>query len=386
MTSGGIRAAIANTSPLVWRIAIAALIAAVILLAVRLPQLPASASSHRAYNAATAADALPPLPPLPPLEEPTGEALSADDARLSNAALPIAEAAPDAAAPFRFTGDETARLRARDCLAVAALYEAGDDLPGERAVVQVVLNRVRHPAFPASVCAVVFQGSERETGCQFTFTCDGALTRPPSPAALTRARAVAQAALAGSVDAKVGLATHYHADYVVPYWRDGLVKVAQQGAHLFYRWPGYWGSAAAMHRKSRSATEPAMPAIMALSDPHAPAIALDLALEAPPLIQIAQQTPATTVAPTPKRPVDATHEIALDPSAAPGSFALKALNICGRTADCRVAGHVQQDLAFLYIRHGGGEGVYWDCSRFQRNDRSQCLPGGAALDRLLAAS
>ncbi|WP_398286925.1 cell wall hydrolase [Sphingomonas daechungensis] len=60
----------------------------------------------------------------------------------------------------------------------AVYYEAGQEsLDGQRAVAQVVLNRVRHPAFPANVCGVVYEGSTRATGCQFTFTCDGSLMR-----------------------------------------------------------------------------------------------------------------------------------------------------------------------------------------------------------------
>ena len=138
------------------------------------------------------------------------------------------------------------RSQALECLASAVYYEAGNEGPdGERAVAQVVLNRVRHPAFPASVCAVVYQGSTRPTGCQFTFTCDGSLTRRPDAEGWKLAYRVAQAALSGAVYAPVGLATHYHADYVVPYWASSLAKNAIVGAHIFYRWAGGWGQPAA---------------------------------------------------------------------------------------------------------------------------------------------
>ena len=106
-------------------------------------------------------------------------------------------------------------------------------------MIQTVLNRVRHPAFPATVCGVVFQGSERSTGCQFTFTCDGALARQPSAAAWARARALAEQALDGAVDERVGNATHYHTDWVVPYWRTSLDKIAQVETHIFDRWRGH---------------------------------------------------------------------------------------------------------------------------------------------------
>src|SRR3546814_14176438 len=75
---------------------------------------------------------------------------------------------------------------------------------GQQAVAQVVLNRVRNPAFPNSVCGTVYEGSSRSTGCQFTFTCDGSLTARREPAAWERARQVAQMALAGFVYAPVG--------------------------------------------------------------------------------------------------------------------------------------------------------------------------------------
>jgi hypothetical protein len=132
--------------------------------------------------------------------------------------------------------------RAVDCLTAAVYYEAAyESLDGQRAVAQVVLNRMRHPAYPKTVCGVVFQGSERTTGCQFTFTCDGSLKRTPSEAGWSRARQVAVAALNGYVMKRVGNATHYHAVYVAPYWSPNLVKVAAIGAHVFYRWTGGWG-------------------------------------------------------------------------------------------------------------------------------------------------
>ncbi|WP_425506791.1 cell wall hydrolase [Sphingomonas rhizophila] len=140
--------------------------------------------------------------------------------------------------------------RAIECLAQAVYYEAGSEsADGARAVAQVVLNRVRHPGFPSSVCGTVYQGSERVTGCQFTFTCDGSLRRIPSRAGWDRARKIAADALVkGTVFAPVGHATHYHADYVVPYWAASLRKQVQIGAHIFYRLPG--SSAAPTHSAS----------------------------------------------------------------------------------------------------------------------------------------
>lgn len=132
--------------------------------------------------------------------------------------------------------------RALLCLAQAVYYEsAREPQLGQEAVAQVVLNRLRHPAYPKSVCGVVYQGSARTTGCQFTFTCDGALQYAPEVGRWRQAQDVARRALNGFVAKGVGSATHYHAQYVAPYWAPTLVKMKQIGAHIFYRWTGPWG-------------------------------------------------------------------------------------------------------------------------------------------------
>ena len=136
------------------------------------------------------------------------------------------------------TGGET-RDAALDCLATAISYEAGrEPVIGQEAVAQVILNRARHRAFPKTVCGVVYQGSSRRTGCQFTFTCDGSLMRRRSPASLLAARTVAARVFDGLAGAGIGSATFYHADYVTPYWAPALARVGQIGAHIFYRFPG----------------------------------------------------------------------------------------------------------------------------------------------------
>lgn len=143
---------------------------------------------------------------------------------------------------FREAGTGLDQARALQCLTMAIYYEAGNEpLDGERAVAQVILNRVAHPSFPNSVCGVVFQGSERRTGCQFTFTCDGSLNRRPARMQWDRAQQVAAAALNGYVFTPIGLATHYHATYVLPYWASSLENVGTIGLHTFYRWRGAAG-------------------------------------------------------------------------------------------------------------------------------------------------
>lgn len=156
------------------------------------------------------------------------------EARASNAAVPIERDQRRPAAPFVFHGGPAARAQATECLATVALYEAGDDRREQRAVMQVVLNRVGLPGFAATVCGVVYQGAGRPTGCQFSFACDGSVVRRPEHRGWAAARRAARRALAGHVFADVGRATNYHTDWLVPYWRDSLVKVARVRTHLFY--------------------------------------------------------------------------------------------------------------------------------------------------------
>jgi spore germination cell wall hydrolase CwlJ-like protein len=172
--------------------------------------------------------------------------IAPQDALALNAAIPVSNSINPAARPFNLLGSAADRARSLECLTAAIYYEAAlESTDGQRAVAQVVLNRVRHPAYPSTVCGVVFEGARRMTGCQFSFSCDGSLRRAPMATHWERARAVASAALNGYVYAPAGWATHYHANYVVPYWASSLVKSAVVGTHIFYRWRGGWGRAAA---------------------------------------------------------------------------------------------------------------------------------------------
>jgi spore germination cell wall hydrolase CwlJ-like protein len=173
--------------------------------------------------------------------------LSWNQARRINTLMPAADLPVDAAKPFVLPVASRDGAQALHCLTQAAYFEAGAAGPdAEAGVVQVVLNRVRHPDFPKSVCGVVYQGSARQTGCQFTFTCDGALKRGLDAAAWEQARKVAMRALNGYVVPAVGSATYYHADYVFPAWAPALVKLATIGPHIFYRMSGAEGAAAAL--------------------------------------------------------------------------------------------------------------------------------------------
>ena len=126
----------------------------------------------------------------------------------------------------------------RDCLAQAIYYEArSEPRIGQLAVADVVLNRVASPLFPNSVCAVVFQGADRRIGCQFTFTCDGAMKMAVNRRKWRQSQDLAGAILAGLREPVSRQATHYHATYVSPPWSKTLTPTAVIGSHKFYRFP-----------------------------------------------------------------------------------------------------------------------------------------------------
>ncbi|WP_168453143.1 cell wall hydrolase [Sphingopyxis microcysteis] len=198
-------------------------------------------------------------------EDPAATPIQAPETAMTrNQAIPFSTGPVASARPFHpVTVDQRAALTALRCLTQAVYFEAAyEPIAGRRAVAQVVINRALHPAFPKSICGVVYQGVNRPV-CQFSFTCDGSLNRRPNPAKWQEAEDVARAALAGYVEPSVGHATHYHANYVSPYWAPKLVKIAQLGAHIFYRWPGKWGTPGAF--SGRYSGVEAIPTILARS-------------------------------------------------------------------------------------------------------------------------
>jgi hypothetical protein len=171
------------------------------------------------------------------------------DAPIDDIKTPTDFAIGGAARPFVMRAGTVDHSRALKCLTDAIYYEAANEPDaGQRAVAQVILNRMRHPTYPNSVCGVIYQGSERATGCQFSYSCDGSMARIPARAAWLRGQRVAAEALAGYVYAPVGMATHYHATYVYPYWAPSLNFVGTIGAHRFYSWKGSAGRQSAFFR------------------------------------------------------------------------------------------------------------------------------------------
>lgn len=333
-----------------------------------------------------------------------------DAARASNARDPFTQGPIAAALPFRFQGSSADFNNARDCLALAAMAEAGSSDPGQRAVIQVILNRVRHPAFAGTVCGVVFEGSQRSTGCQFTFTCDGSLSRRYGDADWAAARSRAEQALRGFVFTTVGTATHYHTDWVYPSWSPKLDKIGQVETHLFYRWPGRWGTNAAMTKPYRGGeasfvqlTTPVAPGLDAGAygmlpggypsgfpaglDPDASAA---IATTIPPL---PSDTPKISSGEVVMRlPSGRANFILVSPGAGSDVALAAARGLCNGQGTCRVMGWTDRgqvpasfplprmardSLQFSYTRDpAGGEIVLYNCEKFTGLPREKCIPRG----------
>lgn len=308
-----------------------------------------------------------------------------DSARVKNAAIAFYAGKIDPARPFRFSGTPGDFANARDCLALAALAEAGGSDQGQRAVIQVVLNRVRHPAFARTVCGTVFEGSQRKTGCQFTFTCDGALARRYSDGAWIAAQLRAEQALRGVVFAAVGNATHYHTDWVHPSWSPKLVKLARVETHLFFRWPGYFGSDAAANQTYRGG-EPDFSALVGRQDAGQGAAAVPTPGAALPADTPKIETGAVLLR-------DATGKanfIVLDRMGSAEAALASARALCNRPGTCRVYGWrdagaipaalplpkpARAALQFSYARDpAGAEIALYNCDSFAGLPREQCIP------------
>ena len=122
------------------------------------------------------------------------------------------------------------------CLAAGIYFEArGETVKGQAAVAQVILNRVRNPTYPSTVCGVVYQNDNWRNRCQFSFACDGIKDRVRSPKHWDMAEEIALATTAGKIWlTEVGSSTHYHATYVSPPWARKMRKVGKIGLHIFY--------------------------------------------------------------------------------------------------------------------------------------------------------
>jgi hypothetical protein len=334
---------------------------------------------------------------LPPVEPVELQVVAPEDARAYNASIPFSTLPNPAARPFRIFGEEASRARAVDCLAAAVYYEAGDDAVGEQAVAQVIINRARHPAFPKTICGVVFQGSERSTGCQFTFTCDGAMLRyTPTAAAWDRARYIARAALNGSVYKPVGHATHYHTDWVVPYWSASLEKITEVHTHLFFRWAGWWGTPPAFNR-AYTGVEPNIALMARLSpgnfqgDPALQALVPGAVGTDGAFIDPASIPQSAVPAPMAAEGGDANNfMLTLPKGMNPDAFAALAIRTCGERPYCKFMAWADAKqtpaklplssaqvsaMSFSYLRDEtqGFAKALWNCQQFRRPSPVQCM-------------
>ena len=317
----------------------------------------------------------------------------------------------NAVAPYLFQGSADARDLAVACLAAAAWYEAGNDPVAQKSVMQVVLNRSRHKAFPKTICGVVFQGSTRKTGCQFTFTCDGSLRRRfPSEATWSAARLRAQASLDGLVDPSVADATHYHADYVSPWWSGKLERLSVVGRHIFYRWRGQGHSLLPVRSTELLDADRAFVASFAGDDlarrPQRNPRTGETLTGAEPEVADADFLPDIALPPVRAVPVAMERPSAIfaqvDSAQPSGRWAVTALNRCAGARGCVVLSYATDDSVarnralplpqrerplFLFARDpaSGMDLALWDCTRVERPSASQCLPASdLALRRLMA--
>ncbi len=347
------------------------------------------------FGSAQPAGVVVPRTQLPTVEPLVLQQVDKATARQTNQAVPLTTAPVPPAPAFLFAGKGAELERAADCLAATIYYEAGaEPVAGQMAVVQVVLNRVRHPAYPKTVCGVVFQGHERSTGCQFSFTCDGSMARRPSEEAWQRFRGLARAMLQGLVYAPVGLATHYHTDWVLPAWSARLDKVRVEGTHLFFRYNGYWGTPAA-YRGNATGTEPAFAALAALSPAHAGAALADTEVPTGEPVPAMDALAAQHLEHVSASLEDSGKEksvflIYVDPLLDSAQLTVLAERVCQARKACKVFAWADQALlprglplepaeqssvAFRYIRpeSGGPAMARWNCALFPRDKAQECI-------------
>jgi spore germination cell wall hydrolase CwlJ-like protein len=136
----------------------------------------------------------------------------------------------------KIVAERRIRLAEENCLAKAVYFEARSESElGQLAVAKVILNRVKDPNYPKTICGVVYQGSDRRNSCQFSFACDGVADEVKSKEAWDHSKLIAQKAIDGDQTIRIiGAATNYHADYVRPKWAKEMRKLIKIGRHIFY--------------------------------------------------------------------------------------------------------------------------------------------------------
>lgn len=143
--------------------------------------------------------------------------------------------------------------QALQCMTENIFFEArGESDEGKAMVGVVVIQRMKSPHFPDTVCGVVHQAITDNNGfpiknlCQFSWYCDGRtdsinLHNEQVADEWIASQKIARAVLSGKYKklmVKYTGVTHYHADYSDPYWahNKNYRMVIRVGSHMFYRW------------------------------------------------------------------------------------------------------------------------------------------------------
>ena len=117
------------------------------------------------------------------------------------------------------------------CLALALYFEArSEPIDAQLAVAEVIYNRVEDQRYPDDICSVVYQRK------QFSWTHDGLSDKPKNKEVWLEVKTLASEIISKEIELLGHGATHYHAEYVSPYWADSLTQVGQYGTHVFYQW------------------------------------------------------------------------------------------------------------------------------------------------------
>ncbi len=121
------------------------------------------------------------------------------------------------------------------CLAEALYFESrGEQLEGQIAVADVIINRKNSKTFPDTICRVVSEGSHKRNACQFSYNCDGKLELIHDKRAYRRIAKLSSLLLNGAFADITGGATFFHASEVNPGWAKKFRETKKIGRHIFY--------------------------------------------------------------------------------------------------------------------------------------------------------
>ena len=124
------------------------------------------------------------------------------------------------------------------CLSEALYFEArGEQIEGQIAVADVIINRKESKRFPNTICGVVSEGSHKRNACQFSYNCDGKLETITEKKIYERILKLSQMLLEPSARFLTSGATFYHSKLVSPSWSKKFIKTNEIGNHVFYKLP-----------------------------------------------------------------------------------------------------------------------------------------------------